>query len=134
MAPASTTVTGILPIATKSPNPLRQRLGTDAGLSFVEGSAVGARLAPTVIRCRFRSTVAVPIPFTRVRSSTRRKGPCCRRYATIALALTGPTFVNPCSSVTASAVLRLIRSAAKAVHIIPIPSTNALHETQSPTV
>ncbi|KAG1529758.1 hypothetical protein G6F50_017779 [Rhizopus delemar] len=42
------------------------RTGTDPGT----GSA-GNSLLPTVIRCRFRSTIAFPIPFTCVRSSTR---------------------------------------------------------------
>ncbi len=78
--------------------------------------------------------VAVPIPLTRASSSTRRKGPCCRRYATIASARLGPTFASPCSSIDASAVLMSIRSAAWAGHINSIPSTSAFHETQGPTV
>lgn len=121
----------VLPV---SGNPVRQRLGTERGASFRGGSPAGIVLMPAVIRCRFRSTVAVPIPFTRVRSSTRRKGPCCRRYATIASARLGPTFASPCSSIDASAVLMSIRSAAKAGHINSIPSASAFHETQGPTV
>ncbi len=123
--------TSVLPV---SRNPVRQRLGTERGASFRGGSPAGIVLMPAVIRCRFRSTVAVPIPFTRVRSSTRRKGPCCRRYATIASARLGPTFASPCSSIDASAVLMSIRSAAKAGHINSIPSASAFHETQGPTV
>ena len=133
--PAAATIDGRPACRDQSPcNPLRQRLGTGAGTSCLDGAAVGACLVPTVIRCRFRSTVAVPIPFTRVRSSTRRKGPCWCRYATIAWALTGPTFVNPCSSATASAVLMLIRSAVQAAPLSNNPSTSALHDLQSPTV
>ncbi len=133
--PAAATVDGRPACRDQSPcNPLRQRLGTGAGTSCLDGAAVGACLVPTVIRCRFRSTVAVPIPFTRVRSSTRRKGPCWRRYVTIAWALTGPTFVNPCSSAAASAVLMLIRSAVQAAPLNNSPSTSALHDFQSPTV
>lgn len=124
-------VTGVVPVAT---HPVRQRLGTGAGTALLGGSAVGAVMAPTVIRRRFRSTVAVPIPFTRARSSTRRKGPCCRRYATIAWAFCGPTFVNPCCSVDASAVLMLMRSAARAVPVNNTPSASAFHENQGPTV
>jgi hypothetical protein len=124
-------MTGVMPVAT---HPVGQRLGTGAGTALLGGSAVGAVLAPTVIRRRFRSTVAVPIPFTRARSSTRRKGPCCRRYATIAWALCGPTFVNPCCSVDASAVLMLMRSAAKAAPVNSSPSASAFHEIQGPTV
>jgi len=111
-----------------------QRLGTDAGNALLGGSAAGLFMIPVVIRCRFRSTVAVPIPFTRVKSSPRRKWPCCRRYATIASAFMGPTFANPCCSVDASAVLMLIRSAAKAIPLNSSPSTSALHENQGPTV
>lgn len=111
-----------------------QRLGTDAGNALLGGSAAGLFMIPVVIRCRFRSTVAVPIPFTRVKSSTRRKWPCCRRYATIASALRGPTFANPCCSVDASAVLMSIRSDACAAAISNSPSTSALHENQGPTL
>jgi len=124
-------VTGILPVPTC---PVLQRLGTEAGAALLGGASAGACLAPVVIRCRFRSTVAVPIPFTRARSSTCSKGPCCRRYATIASAFIGPTFANPCCSVDASAVLMLIRSAAKAIPLNSSPSTSALHENQGPTV
>ena len=124
-------VTGVLPVPTC---PVVQRLGTEAGAALLGGASAGACLAPVVIRCRFRSTVAVPIPFTRARSSTCSKGPCCRRYATIASAFTGPTFANPCCSVDASAVLMLIRSAAKAIPLNSSPSTSALHENQGPTV
>jgi len=113
---------------------LCQRLGTGAGTALLGGATVGAAMAPTVIRRRFRSTVAVPIPFTRARSSTRRKGPCCRRYATIAWAFWGPTFVNPCCSVDASAVLMLMRSAAEAVPVNSSASASAFHENQGPTV
>ena len=124
-------VTGILPVPTY---PVLQRLGTATGAALLGGAWTGACLAPVVIRCRFRSTVAVPIPFTRARSSTRSKGPCCRRYATIASAFIGPTFASPCCSVDASAVLMSIRSAARAVPLNNSPSTSALHENQGPTV
>jgi len=124
-------VTGVVPVAT---HPVRQRLGTGAVTALRGGVSVGASLAPTVIRRRFRSTVAVPIPFTRARSSTRMNGPCCRRYATIAWAFLGPTFVNPSCNVDASAVLMLIRSAARAVPVNSSPSASAFHENQGPTV
>lgn len=59
------------PASCRSRRSCCQRLGTErTGTDPGTGSA-GNIVLPTVIRCRFRSTIAVPIPFTCVRSSTR---------------------------------------------------------------